>query len=69
MSAAMVNVGLMWESRFPIRNVTAQCLRLHYGRCNGTAPRRLGRWSPRLSSLYYAAFFAQPSAAMARQTI
>ena len=46
MSAAMINVGLMWESRYPIRNLTAQCLRLRY-RCYNregcaTGPRLAG---------------------------
>ena len=43
MSAAMINVGLMRERRFP---VTAQCLRLCYGCCNrqvvATGPRLAG---------------------------
>jgi hypothetical protein len=34
MSAAMINVGLMWESRFPIRNDSSS-LRLRYECCNG----------------------------------
>ena len=36
MSAAMINVGLKRKSRFPIRNVTAQCVCLRYDCCNGT---------------------------------
>jgi hypothetical protein len=33
MSAAMINVGLMREGRFSIRNKTADCLRLRFWHC------------------------------------
>ena len=73
MSAAMINVGLMRESRFPIRNVTAHA----YACVSAVEPLGLLQWdrasrvhrSPlSLTSLHYAASFAQPSAAMTRRT-
>ena len=39
MNAAMINVGLMRESRFSIRNKTGSCLCLRYWRCNRALPR------------------------------
>ena len=47
MSAAMINVGLMRESRLPNSKRDGSCLRLRYGCCNG-AP--LGQNADRLEA-------------------